>query len=927
MIRYWEAPELTSLHRLPMHSVAHLDRVALDGRWRFQLLRRPDGEPGDVWTEADVPGCWTMQDSGDLPQYTNVQMPFAEQPPHVPDDNPTGIYERSFEVPAVWEGRRVVLHVGAAESVLVASVNGAFVGLSKDSHLAAEFDITSLLRDGSNDIRLRVIKWSDATFIEDQDQWWHGGITRAVFLYATERTYLADVRLDAGLADDLQTGTLRTTIDLEFPHELEPGWTVEVRAPELGIAFTADVTATTGPVTHESAHPNVARWSHEQPRLYDVGVTLKSPDGVAIEHAAFRIGFRRVEVVGNELLINGRPVLIYGVNRHDFNQHTGRVVSVEDMRADLELMKRFNINAVRTSHYPNDPAFLDLTDELGLYVIDEADIESHAFYRTLCNDARYLGGFLDRISRMVTRDKNHPSVIAWSLGNESGYGTNHDDAAGWVRAYDASRPLHYEPAIAEDWNAGHNATDIVCPMYAPISAIVEYATSGRRGSSRTRPLILCEYSHAMGNSNGCLADYWEAIENTDGLQGGFIWEWWDHGLVQKQPDDPDGKGAWAYGGMFGDLPNDRNFCCDGLVWPDRTPKPAMWELKQLAAPVRVDADGTLHNRRWFTDLSDITATYEIADDGEAIAKGELTLPKLAPQTSVQLSIPDAGSPTVKERWLTIRFDVGGEQIAWSQIRMAPATRPEATLRPAGVRLDDDGLLVDPRFAKPPLLSLWRAPIDNDRIGGRSRRWREWGLHELTRKLLSVVGNTVGSEYVTAAGIPIVHRVTYGSIDDESLLVTEEADVPDEITDLPRIGTAFELVPGHEVVEWFGTGPHETYPDRKLAQIRLWRSTVTDMHVDYIFPSENGGRADVRWIIVGDVHLGFDDPRQVCVSHYSTEVLTAARHYTELVASETTFVHIDAAHRGLGTASCGPDTLKQYRVGPGTYRWSWILAPA
>ena len=318
------------------------------------------------------------------------------------------------------------------------------------------------------------------------------------------------------------------------------------------------------------------------PRLYGVRVTLRAPDGAVVEEAHLRVGFRRVEVVGRDLLLNGRRVLLHGINRHDFDPHTGRVVTAASMRADVILMKRFGFNAVRTSHYPNDPAFLDLCDEIGLYVIGEADIESHAFWGSLCDDPRYLEAWVSRVARMAQRDKNHPSLVVWSLGNESGYGTNHEAAAAWLRRYDDSRPLHYEGAIRFDWGSPQDVSDITSPMYPPISALAEHAASGLQ----RHPLIMCEYSHAMGNSNGTLAEYWDVIERTPGLQGGFIWEWFDHGLEQRLPD---GSMRWAYGGDFGDQPNDDDFCLDGLLFPDRTPKPALWEHRHLAAPVRVRA--------------------------------------------------------------------------------------------------------------------------------------------------------------------------------------------------------------------------------------------------------------------------------------------------------------------------------------------------
>ncbi|MBA2381841.1 MAG: hypothetical protein H0V73_06995, partial [Chloroflexi bacterium] len=661
-----------------MHTLRHDDptsRIELDGTWQFQLLARPEQQPGPIWTDAVVPGCWTMQGQADKPQYTNVQMPFAGRPPVPPADNPTGVYERTFAIPAAWQGRRIVLHVGAAETVLIVSVNDVDVGLSKDSHLAAEFDISGVVGPGENRLTLRVVKWSDASWVEDQDQWKHGGITRSVFLYTTGPVHLADVQATAGLTDDLTTGTLDLRVEVDFgDRPFEPGWLVEALVPgrheplsgelppsaapgwiregpdrdlidrhtqgetfdEAGQAAWTVLNRVLEPAAEGSVSwhvdlPSIDPWSAEQPTLHPLSIALRAPDGTVVDRAEFRIGFRRVEIRGLDLLINGRRVLIHGVNRHDFDQHTGHVISPESMRADLVLMKQLNINAVRTSHYPNDPAFLDLADELGLYVIDEADIESHALQASLCDDPRYLEAWVSRTARMVQRDRNHPSVIAWSLGNESGHGANHEAAGAWVRHADPSRPLHYEGAIRFDWTKPQAITDITCPMYPAIDQIVAHAQSGKQ----IHPLIMCEYSHAMGNSNGTLAEYWDAIEGNPGLQGGFIWEWWDHGLVQ---DLPDGRRRWAYGGDFGDEPNDGNFCIDGLVWPDRRPKPALFEHKQLAAPVRISASAAdlrrgrieVHNRLDVRDLGWLKASWELAVDGQPVAGDRLALPSIGP---------------------------------------------------------------------------------------------------------------------------------------------------------------------------------------------------------------------------------------------------------------------------------------------------------
>ncbi len=1007
----WDAPETVQIGRLPMHNLVHPeDRLELDGRWRFQLLRRPDAEPGPTWAEITVPGAWTMQGFSDLPHYTNVQMPFAGLPPHIPVDNPTGVYERTFDLPAAWAGRRVVLHVGAAESVLIARLNDRAVGVSKDSHLAAEFDVSDLIQTGTNNLTLRVVKWSDATFIEDQDQWWHGGITRSVFLYATGAVHLADIRADAGLADDLTTGTLELTAMLGFPGDvLEPGWRVEAHlagvdielkagVPDIdrsglglwtrdvqklmyraaaGLLETAEDAAAwadlharmapplDGTVSWRIDVPDVARWSAEEPNLYQLTLALRSPAGVVTEVATMAIGFRRVEIDGLDLLINGERVYIRGVNRHDFDQHTGRTVSRDQMRAELILMKQFGFNAVRTSHYPNDPAFLELTDELGLYVVDEADIESHAFQSTLSDDPRYLGAWVDRVSRMAIRDKNHPSIILWSLGNESGHGLNHEAAAGWLRRYDPSRPLHYEGAIRYDWASDQAISDITCPMYPPIADIVGHARSGLQ----LHPLIMCEFQHAMGNSNGTLAEYWDAIESTPGLQGGFIWEFWDHGLVQTLPD---GTTRWAYGGDFGEQPHDGNFCCDGLVWPDRRPKPAMWEHKHLSAPVRPTG---LHdrragiveivNRQSFRDLAWLRADWELTIDGEHAGSGEVVLPEVDPGDRAAALLTGWTDPSLAqgaEAWLTVRFSTAhaeawapeGFEVSSAQLAVGSGSgagsagsssasasgssaSTTASARPSGaaIEVDAEGLLVHPLLATPPTLSLWRAPTDNDRFGAISAGWISAGLDRLERRLVSVErapdgATIVNSEYRTGTGIAVEHTQTLRALADGAIQIDEVALIPEALADLPRVGTVFELAPGLEHAEWFGTGPHETYPDRKRGGlVGRWHGTVDQLYTPYIRPQENGGRADVRWLTLKDeqgsgLRIDLDLPRQVSASHFRATDLTVATHDVELSPRAETVVHIDAAHRGLGTASCGPDTLPEYLVGPGTYRWSWTL---
>ncbi len=1000
----WADPELTARGRLPMHAVPHGDRLPLDGTWRFQLLHRPTDAVGVAeadWRPIEVPGCWTMQDTFDKPHYTNVRMPFPQRPPEVPTENPTGVYERQFEVPAAWAGRRVVLHVGAAESVLIVVLNGREVGVGKDSHLASEFDLTDWLAPGENTLRCTVVKWSDASFIEDQDQWWHGGITRSVYLYATGLTWLADIGITAGLEADNATGTLALDVSVAWRPGLRvPGWRVEATLEGLDGTLAADVTAEPPPpggpgdwavegpprrgvldlvslsaagaltatddverwtqarpvvvpprvgvVGLAARLPGVTPWSSEVPALRTLTVSLVAPDGTVEECIERRIGFRRVEVTDRELLVNGRAVLIRGVNRHDFDPQSGRVVSADNLRADVVLMKRFGVNALRTSHYPNDPLLLDLCDELGLYVIDEADIESHAYYEDVCEDPRYLSAFVDRVSRMARRDRHHPSIILWSLGNESGYGTNHDAAAGWLRRFDPSRPLHYEGAIKFDWASTQTASDITCPMYPPIAAIVAHAESGLQ----RHPLIMCEYSHAMGNSNGTLAEYWDAIESTHGLQGGFIWEWRDHGLDQRLPD---GTVRHAYGGDFGDVPNDGTFVLDGVTFPDRAPKPGLWELRHLAAPLRVVSGAaetregrvTLENRGDFRDLSWLRATWALEADGVEVAGGDLPLPDLLPGARAEVSIPGFANPAVGSGdWcLTLRFTLAeatawapaGFEVGWAQVVLAQGDFDfDGGAWFGDVALDADGNLVHPLFAAAPALALWRAPTDNDRIGGMADRWAGWGLATLRRSLVSIERApdtvTVRSTWTTAAGIEVPHVVRLARDAAGRIRVEEEAEIPAVLADLPRVGTEIVFAPGHETLEWFGRGPHETYPDRcRGAHLGWWDSTVTDQLTPYVRPQESGGHADVRWLAVRDgacngAHIVLDRPRQVSALHLAAADLDAATHDDELRPRAETIVHLDAVHRGVGTASCGPDTQAPYLVPTGTHRWTWILEP-
>ncbi|MFB6636357.1 glycoside hydrolase family 2 TIM barrel-domain containing protein [Streptomyces chartreusis] len=962
-LRPWEAPEVTSWGRLPMNAVDRRSGVLpLDGDWRFQLLSAPDAPVGGAWSTAQVPGAWTLQGTSDLPQYTNVAMPFTAFPPHSPATNPTGVYEREVDVPADWAGRRIVLQVGAAESVLLVHVDGRPAGISKDSHLAAEFDLTALVRPGARaTVRLTVVKWSDASHLEDQDQWWHGGITRSVLLYATDPLHLADVTVRAAYSGELRVDCRVRDAGGALPE----GWYLTGDLDGQPLAQDAEfdranaederVSDFLGEARLLATVADVRTWNAETPELYDLTVRLHRCDGTVADTSRHRIGFRDVEVVGRDLLVNGERVFVRGVNRHDFHPLTGRTVSYEDMRADLVLLKRFGFNAVRTAHYPNDPALYDLADELGLYVVDEADIESHDHAHEIADDPRYLNAFVDRVSRMVLRDKNHPSVIVWSLGNESDYGANHDAAAGWLRRHDPTRPLQYEGAAKLGWADPDVASDIACPMYASLEDCLAHALSGQQ----TKPLIQCEYSHAMGNSNGTLADHWAAIEATPGLQGGFIWEFWDHGILQRVSDGrPAGRGGaglydngvaapgyrWAYGGDFGESIHDGAFIADGVVFPDRTPKPAMYEHREISAPLRIECfrhEGiVLGNHQHFRGLDWLTGEWRLdLADGTTLT-APAVLPNLCPGETAAVPLPFEVPRDGGEAWLTLRVTVAEDQpwaprgttVCVPQVRLRGPAVAEVPPVEGRIEVDGEGLLVHPLLTAAPTLSLWRAPTDNDELGGMARRWRSWGLDTLVRKAVSVSEDsgrvTVEAEYAGTTGV-VRHRQVLTPVEG-GVRVEEEAELPEAFDDVARVGTVFETVAGLDLLDWFGQGPWESYPDRSAgAPVGHHSVPVEELFTPYLRPQESGGRHGVRRFTLSapdatGLAVALDEPRQISVTRYRAEDLASAGHHDELVPRPGCVVHIDAAHRGLGTASCGPDTSPSYLVAPGVHRWSWTL---
>ncbi len=1018
----WTSPECTGLNRLPARATLvpfpneagakRLDRTrskwfkALDGSWAFKLFRNPDAMPVRVlaesyddakWDRIEVPGNWTLQ-GYDRPHYTNVIMPFDDRPPQIPRENPTGVYRLRFTLPQGWRRRRTVLHFGGVESAFFVFVNGREVGFSKDSRVPAEFDVEPFLHAGKNTIAVKVMRWSDGSFLEDQDHWWMAGIHREVYLYSTAHTTLQDIFAKPDWDAERKRGALSVEATIRFGGPPEKGWCVQARLfkpngkalmsqPLKGKLLVKGASRLRrGPTLKlECRNLAVSPWSAESPTLYTLVVSLLDSKGKLVESVGCRIGFRRVEIKKRAFLINGQPVLIKGVNRHDHHDTRGKAVTKASLLADVLLMKRFNFNAVRTAHYPNDPLFYDLCDEFGLYVIDEANIEAHHYYYHLCKDPRWAAAFLDRGMRMVERDKNHACVVQWSLGNETGYGPNHDALAGWIRGTDPSRPLHYEGAISQGkWSNGCRATDVVCPMYPKVSAIVNWA----KEKTGDRPMILCEYSHAMGNSNGNLREYFEAFETYHGLQGGFIWDWVDQGLRKV---DRKGQAYWAYGGDFGDHPNDANFCINGLVWPDRTPHPAMFEFKKLAQPVSARMLNAkqgrieIFNKDYFSDLGWLRMEWRREVDGRIVQRGATAVPRIGPRASGVVKLPLKKMDLEgHEAFLTLVFKTRaklswapkGHQVGWEQLalpcRRVAKPRAVGHLRNKPVAVSRRGhtyefkgkafrAQLDARVGvlgnvekggkalllAGPSLNLWRAPTDNDGIKGWSGqehkalgKWREAGLDRMKGRTRSCVveedrqGRAViriQRTFRSGARKPsIEHEQTTILGADGLFHVKNRIVVPSTIPDLPRVGVSMKVNGACEQATWYGRGPHENYWDRKAgAAVGHYTALVKDQYVPYILPQENGNRTDVRWLKLaskaGQGILIKGDPLfEFTARHYSDEDLTRAFHTNELRPRHEIFLNLDWHQRGLGGASCGPDALPEYQLGPGTYRFDFEM---
>lgn len=984
------------------------NQLSLNGDWQFQLFSKPEAVPEAFiqphfddadWLKIAVPSNWQLQPKVvDNPIYTNIQYPFPDKPPCVPEDNPTGCYRTIFNLPEHWLQRQVRINFDGVNSAFHLWCNGRWVGYAQDSRVAAEFDLSDFVHGGDNQLAVMVLRWSDGSYLEDQDMWWLSGIFRDVTLLSKPHLHIADVEIQADLDAIYQHGRLTVKTRLNTKTTTQTKVRLQLFNGEDCLLEQVDSFAQQAAIDEKGGYQDrlqqtvsvgqVQSWSAEIPHLYRCVVSLLGENHELLDCEAYDIGFRKVEIKHGQLLLNGKPLLIRGVNRHEHHSERGHAVTVKDMRQDILLLKQNNFNAVRCAHYPNHPAWYELCDQYGLYVVDEANLETHGQspMRNLSDDPSWLNAYLERLVRMVERDKNHVSIIIWSLGNESGIGNNHHAMYNWLKQRDPSRPVQYEGG-----GAMTAATDIICPMYARVEqdqffaaeAVTKWAIKKAISMpDERRPLILCEYAHAMGNSSGNFSQYWQAFRQYPRLQGGFIWDWVDQGLTKY---DQDGNPYWAYGGDFGDQINDRQFCINGLLFPDRTLHPAMHEVKKAQQffqfKLEKAAQGyelTVTSEYLFKTVKDCFLHWKLSANGFPIRfnYSGLNLPPqgsqtiripldihLLPDTLYLLDIEVILNQT--QPWAENGFSVAKEQfvlpevIALSEPHFADnAALPviNQSADQAQVQGEDFcftfdkkcGLLTswqkqgEEQLAQPLHNNFYRAPLDND-IGTSEAqhidpnawisRWQAAGLWSLNEKCLNFRLEPLAD--------CVQIRAMHGYYHQDQLLLKScwvyrinlqgeldleiQIEVADGLPSLPRVGIEMALINTDSRVKWFGRGPHENYPDRKAAaHIGQYDLSQFEMHTNYIFPSENGLRCDVREL--NFANLNVRGHFHFAVSRFSQQNLAQARHTCELAADPCVYLRIDGFHMGVGgDDSWTPSVHREYQLIQREYRYRLRLA--
>ncbi|MBO0212012.1 beta-galactosidase [Vibrio sp. Vb2880] len=1018
--REWENQHVTHHHVLNAHAPLHAyhseeaartkqpsaNQRVLNGLWKFALYTNPESVPSAVietnfndvdWVNIAVPGNWQCQ-GFDKPIYTNIKYPFADNPPYVPQDNPTGIYRTQFSLDEHSEASRYVITFDGVNSAFHLWCNGEWVGYSQDSRLPAEFDLSSYVTEGDNQLTVMVMRWSDGSYLEDQDMWWLSGIFRDVTLTTKPKVSIADVEIKTELDACFRDASLNVTTSLS---ECTSAYQVTIelfdakgqsvfgkRHAATGQQIVDEKGAWQERTQHRVLVANPRQWSAEDPYLYRLVVTLHDSVGDCVDCEGYDVGFRQVDITNGVLRVNGQPILIRGVNRHEHHPELGHVMTRDSMIQDIILMKQHNFNAVRTAHYPNHPMWYELCDEYGLYVVDEANIETHGQFPMcrLADDLTWLNAFSRRMTRMVERDKNHPSIIIWSLGNESGIGANHHALYQWTKQRDPSRPVQYEGGGSDT-----AATDIIAPMYARVDTDQRLASDpavtpklalkkwiGMPGEQR--PLILCEYAHAMGNSLGNFHQYWEAFREYPRLQGGFIWDWVDQGLTRT---DEHGQSYWAYGGDFGDEINDRQFCINGLIFPDRSVHPTLYEAKQAQQFHQIELVSTepltirVASENLFMTPQE-RLIWHITEQGHPIAHGECDL-ALAPQSHATFVLADTLPPANigLDYHLNVRVELAHDTL-WAPRGHAVSCQQFELPGVFGMPLEQGNLSGVPKLenalnrlkihaltqtiefdTQTGELDAWwvngeqqltrglrdnfyRAPLDND-IGTSEAnkvdpnswiaRWDAMGLPHLKRECVQFRHHQLSDccwidvRYVHSfEGMAVIHtQWQYHIYADGEVRLSVDVQTASGLPSLPRVGIELALADKIDDVRWFGRGPHENYPDRKTsAHIGAYQASVAEMHTPYIFPSDSGLRCDVKESVVGGFTV--TGLHHLSVSRYDAQAVANARHTHELQPSGKLWVRLDAEHMGVGgDDSWTPSVHLQYQLLKRHYHYQFTLA--
>lgn len=968
---------------------------SLNGTWQFYYADSVQARPTNFhsmnfdsskWDNIEVPSNWEMKGYG-IPIYTNIKYVFPANPPFIPHEmNNNGSYKRNFEIPSTWEGKDLYLHFAGVSGAMYIWVNGEFVGYNEGSKTAAEFNITRVAKPGKNSIAVQVLRWSDASYMEDQDFWRLSGIERDVYVYATEKVRLRDYTVVADLENDFKDGVFNLTLDVENTSNSKIAKTASIKILDGEKVLFSDeknvnLSIGNNEISFDKKLPNIKSWNAEKPNLYTLLMTVNG------ESTAVKIGFRNIQIKNSQFLVNGKAILIKGVNLHDHDDTKGHVISEELTIKDMEIMKQNNVNAIRCSHYPKNPYFYRLADTYGFYVVDEANIETHGMGATnqgldknlklQAMHPAYLPSWkaahLDRTIRMFERDKNHASIVTWSLGNEAGNGDNFYTTYEWLKKNDTTRPTQYEGAT------GYENTDIQAPMYWSIEKMIEYVKNGGK-----RPLIQCEYAHAMGNSLGNFQDYWDVIEAYPSMQGGFIWDWVDQGIKTKNEK---GQEFWAFGGDLGgfDIQNDNNFCLNGIINPDRTEKPALFETKKVYQYIKFkDADVKqgkieIKNMHDFTNLNEFDFTWTLLENGLEINKGNINAIDLEPYQSKTIAID---LPTLKNTNSDYHLNIyaknkekqalvpKGHIAAYEQFELQKGIfTPISSEKSAMIASENEQILtvsnkqVTATFDKKSgaLASLdygngnilvkgitpnfWRASTDNDFGFKMPQKLGAWKQASENQTLISLTKQSKNDEMIvtvkyqlTAAKNATV-QVDYLFSKEGQITVTTSLDTQNkDLPVMPRFGTNFIINKEFDNVQWLGRGPFENYQDRKTAAlVGNYKASVADLYFEYIRPQENGYKTENRWVkftnskgegilITAPKHFGFSAHHQYNADFDEGEQKNQ-RHTTDIVKRDFVNVNIDAVQMGVGgDTSWGAMAHKKYQIDAKNRSYSFVISP-